>query len=102
MDSVGLMVCEVAVGLMGLGSLALANHCLKQGWIGMTWLGGSAALMCGFLMGVHRGQNVALFAVTATALALATMVFVQRRKKVTLAAASTPAVCGPSIGSAGA
>ena len=91
------MICEVAVGLMGIGSLALVNHCLKQGWMGMAWMGGAAAVMCGFLLGVTRGQEVAVFAVTAAALSLAAMVVAQRRKPKPLAAASTPA-----IGAAGA
>jgi len=103
MDSAGgMMFCEVAVGLMGLGSLALASHALKEGWLGMAWLGGAAALMCGFLMGVHRGQDVALFAVTGAALCLAAMVVVHRRKPRARIASTAATATGAAVGPAGA
>jgi hypothetical protein len=92
------MVCEVAVGLMGIGSLALVNHCLKQSWMGMAWMGGAAAVMCGFLLGVTRGQDIAIFAVTAAALSLAAMVVAHRRRPKPLAAAGSTS----AIGAAGA
>lgn len=63
-----IMVCELVVGAMGIGSMHLAWACLTRGWAPMAVMGMVAAGFCAALLYATRGplfSGLAMLAVVS-------------------------------------